>query len=108
MRFMNIGLASLKFEVLFQAATASFRRHGMIDRPSSISMGLITLALPLLSALLPSAASADCDLLPKFNAVQANGYNVIFELNDDVVNGQVKGSAHYLADADLHQVNGQA
>lgn len=77
----------------------------MIRRPSSTLAGLIALAVPI--ALLPTAAMSDCDLLRKFNAVQANGFNVIFEL-DDVVNGQARGSAHYLAGSDLGQVNGQA
>ena len=77
----------------------------MLGRSSFIATSWIALAI--LFALSPSAAMADCDLLQKFSAVQANGVNVVFEL-DDVVDGRAKGSAHYLAGADLRQVNGQA
>jgi hypothetical protein len=77
----------------------------MIGRKWSTSTSSIPLAI--LFACLSFGANADCDLLSKFNAVQANGFNVVFEL-DDVVDGQANGSAHYLAGPDLRQVNGQA
>ena len=65
------------------------------------------MVLVFLFALSPSTAMADCDLLRKFNAVQSNGFNVVFDLSD-VENGKATGSAHYFGDSDFHQVNGQA
>ena len=76
----------------------------MIRTPFFAATGSISLVVFFTFS---TSALADCDLLRKFNAVQANGYNVVFEL-DDVVNGQANGSAHYLAGPDLGQVNGQA
>src|SRR5262245_41411854 len=65
------------------------------------------MVLVFLFALAPSTAMADCDLLRKFNAVQSNGFNVVFDLSD-VENGKATGSAHYFGGEDFRQVNGQA
>ena len=65
------------------------------------------MVLVFLFALSPSTAMADCDLLQKFNAVQSNGFNVVFDLSD-VENGKATGSAHYFGGSDFRQVNGQA
>jgi hypothetical protein len=61
-------------------------------------------------ALAGSAAMAECqswDLLPKFNAVQANGFNVVFELSKTGEN-EYHGSAHYYTGSDFHEVRGDA
>ena len=76
----------------------------MIPRSPSIASWI---SLAILFALPPSTATADCDLLGKFNAVQSNGFNVVFDLSD-VENGKATGSAHYFGGSDFRQVNGQA
>jgi hypothetical protein len=60
--------------------------------PSSSSIATSWISLAILFALSPSTAMADCDLLRKFNAVQSNGFNVVFDLSD-VENGKATGSA---------------
>lgn len=75
--------------------------------PRSFSIATSWIALAILFGLSPSSAMADCDLLRKFNAVQANGFNAVFNLSD-VTNGKASGTAHYLEGPDLRQVNGQA
>ena len=65
------------------------------------------MVIVFLFALAPATAMADCDLLRKFNAVQSNGFNVVFDLSD-VESGKATGSAHYFEEPDFEQVNGQA
>ena len=77
----------------------------MTARSACIGMSWIVVAI--LSTQSPTAARADCELLRKFNAVQANGFNVVFNLSD-VVNGKASGSAYYLAGPNLDQIGGQA
>ena len=57
-----------------------------------------------------SAAAAECQawqLLQKFNAIQDNGFSVVFDLSE-VRDGKATGSAHYYADPDFRRVQGKA
>jgi hypothetical protein len=79
----------------------------MMQRSPSIATRWIGLAILFASS---SAAAADCQawqLLRTFNAVQANGFNVVFEL-DDVRNGRTSGTAHFFEGSELRRINGQA
>jgi hypothetical protein len=65
----------------------------------------------MLLALFPTGATAaEClywNLLRTFNAVQANGFNVVFEI-DEVMNGKAAGSAHYYTGSNFERVDGKA
>ncbi len=58
----------------------------------------------------PVAAIADCQtwqLLRIFNAVQENGFNVVFEI-DKPLQGNIVGRAHYYSGNDFARTNGHA
>jgi hypothetical protein len=83
------------------------------DRELQATEGLMahhrfrSLAVLALFSFLPSAALADCDLLRTFNAVQGNGYTVVFD-DIDVTNGRAFGPAHYFGGRDFKGAKGQA
>jgi hypothetical protein len=67
-----------------------------------------SMALAVLFGLSPLSAAANCQvwqLPPAFNAVQDNGFNVVFELTE-LGGGYVKGWAHYYTGDDFHLVKG--
>ena len=71
-------------------------------------VALLRASLAIAAILLPVTAFADCQawqLLRKFNAVQENGYNVVFELDPPAVD-RASGRAHYYAGSDFRRVSG--
>src|SRR2546428_14045312 len=86
----------------------------MITRSPFI--GTSWIALAFLFALTPSTAMGNCqtqgvaawELLQPFNAVQDNGFNVVFELDEFDQRGQFTGVAHYYTGSDFHRVEGRA
>ena len=77
---------------------------------NSAPFAACALAAAVLFGLWPSAALADCErweLLRKFNAVQENGFAVVFDMSE-VKDGKVSGKAHYYTGSDFHLVEGDA
>ena len=68
------------------------------------------IVLTLLLGVPSSVAAAECQAwqwLQKFNAIQDNGFSVVFDLSE-VKDGKATGSAHYYADPDFRRVQGKA
>ncbi len=68
------------------------------------------LVLASLLGLSSPATAGQCQTwqwLQKFNAIQDNGFSVVFDLSE-VRDGKATGSAHYYADPDFRRVQGTA
>ena len=79
----------------------------MISRRSIVAKFWLAVATVL---ALPAAAMADCQawqLLRVFNAVQENGFNVVFEI-DEPKSRDVTGRAHYYGGGNFARTDGSA